>query len=162
MAATGRQIWLTAAALLAVGHCIAERIDPEIGRQIAAIQAIDNHAHPVLAPPLDVSDREFDALTVSSLEPQSDPVALRPDFPLLRTAWKALYGFDVPPPLDAQGIERLKGARKKVATEQGEHFPAWVLAQAGIGTMLANRVGMGRGVQPPQFRWVPYIGVFCP
>lgn len=157
MAASGKQIWLAAAAVLAAGHCFAERIDPEIGRQIAAIQAIDNHAHPVLAPPLDVSDREFDALPVASLEPQSDPVALRPDFPLLEAAWKALYGFDVPPPLDVQGIKQLQDARQKVATQQGEHFPAWVLAQAGIGTMLANRVGMGRGVQPPQFRWVPYV-----
>jgi hypothetical protein len=157
VAATGKVIWLTAAAVLAASQCFAERIDPQIGREIAAVQAIDNHAHPVLAPPLDVSDREFDALPVASLEPQSDPVALRPDFPLLGSAWKALYGFDVPPPLDAQGLDRLKDARRKMATRQGEHFPAWVLAQAGIGTMLANRVGMGRGVQPPQFRWVPYM-----
>jgi uncharacterized protein len=154
---TRKQIAVGVTALLAVGSCFAQGIDPAIGRQIAAIQAIDNHAHPVLAPPLDTSDREFDALPVSSLEPQSDPVALRPDFPLLGAAWKALYGFDVPPPLDAQGLERLNEARKRVAAQQGEHFPAWVLKQAGIGAMLANRVAMGRGVEPPQFRWVPYI-----
>jgi uncharacterized protein len=94
---------------------------------------------------------------VSSLEPQSDPVALRPDFPLLGAAWKALYGLDVSPPLDARGRKRLNEARKRVAAQQGEHFPAWVLKQAGIGAMLANRVAMGRGVEPPQFRWVPYI-----
>ncbi len=40
--------------------------------------------------------------------------------------------------------------------KQGENFPAWVLDQAKIGTMLANRVTMGRGVEPPRFRWVPY------
>jgi uncharacterized protein len=155
--ATRKQISLAVAALLAASLCVAQRSDPEISRQIAAIQAIDNHAHPVLAPPADTSDREFDALPVSSLEPQSDPVALRPDFPLLGTAWKALYGFDVSPPLDAQGLERLNDVRKKVAAQQGEHFPAWVIEQAGIDTMLANRVAMGKGVQPPQFRWVPYI-----
>jgi hypothetical protein len=71
--ATGKQIWLTAAAVLAAGHCFAERIDPEIGRQIAAVQAIDKHAHPVLAPPLDVSDREFDALPVSEIFPAWPP-----------------------------------------------------------------------------------------
>jgi hypothetical protein len=60
--ATRKQIAAGAAALLAASCCFAQRIDPEIGRQIAAIQAIDNHAHPVLAPPLDSSDREFDAL----------------------------------------------------------------------------------------------------
>ncbi|MDP9007810.1 MAG: amidohydrolase family protein [Pseudomonadota bacterium] len=64
--ATRKQIWLPMAALLAANYCFAQRIDPEIGRQIAAIQAIDNHAHPVLAPPFDISDREFDALPVSS------------------------------------------------------------------------------------------------
>jgi uncharacterized protein len=152
-----KQISVGVTVLLAASCCFAQKIDPEIGREIAAIQAIDNHAHPVLAPPLDTSDREFDALPVSSLEPQSDPVALRPDFPLLGAAWKALYGFDVPPPLDAQGLKRLNEARKKVAGQQGERFPAWVLEQAGIGAMLANRVAMGRGVEPPQFRWVPYI-----
>lgn len=154
---TRKQIWVGIAALLAAGCCFAQRIDPGIGRQIATIQAIDNHAHPVLAPPLDASDKEFDALPVSSLEPQSDPVALRPDFPLLGAAWKALYGFTDSPPLDAQGLKRLNEARKKISQQQGERFPAWVLEQAGIGTMLANRVAMGRGVQPPQFRWVPYI-----
>ncbi|MGO9426947.1 MAG: amidohydrolase, partial [Steroidobacteraceae bacterium] len=152
-----KQISLTLAGLLVVSSCFAQRIDPEIGRQIAAIRAIDNHAHPVLAPPLDTSDREFDALPVSSLEPQTDPVAMRPDFPLLRDAWKALYGFDVLPPLDAEGLKRLNAARKRIEAQQGERFPAWVLDQAGIGTMLANRVAMGKGVEPPRFRWVPYI-----
>jgi uncharacterized protein len=142
--------------LLAGGSSFGQQIDPSIARQIAAIQAVDNHAHPVLAPPLEKADKEFDALPASSLEPQSDPVASRPDFPLLGAAWKALYGFDTPPPLDADGITRLNKARARVKAQQGEHYPAWVLDQARIGTMLANRVTMGRGVEPPRFRWVPY------
>ncbi len=145
-----------AAVLLAASSCVGQRIDPAISRQIDSIRAIDNHAHPVLAPPLDKTDRDFDALPVVSLEPQSDPVALRPDFPLLGAAWKALYGFDTPPPLDANGVKRLEEARAQVKAQQGENFPAWVLDQAKIGTMLANRVTMGRGVEPPRFRWVPY------
>ncbi|MGA2190763.1 MAG: amidohydrolase [Steroidobacteraceae bacterium] len=157
MNTTRIRISLAMAALMAAGSCLAQRIDPGIARQIAAIQAIDNHAHPVLAPPLDASDREFDALPVASLEPQTDPVALRPDFPLLGAAWKALYGFDAPPPLDAEGLKRLNEARAKVEARQGGHFPAWVLDQARIDTMLANRVAMGKGVEPPRFRWVPYL-----
>jgi uncharacterized protein len=133
-----------------------QQIDPAIAQQISAIRAIDNHAHAVLAPPLDTTDRGFDALPVDSMEPQSDPVALRPDFPLLGPAWKALYGFDTPPPLDASGSKRLDEARTRIKAQQGEHYPAWVLDQAGIETMLANRVAMGRGVEPPRFRWVPY------
>ncbi|MGC2298969.1 MAG: amidohydrolase family protein [Acidobacteriaceae bacterium] len=139
------------------GDAAARAVDPGIAQAIDAIQAIDNHAHPVLAPPLDVSDREFDALPVSSLEAQSDPPALRPDFPLLRAAWKALYNFDTPPPLDAAGLQRLNNARARVRAPQGERYPAWVLDQAKTGVMLANRVAMGRGVEPPRFQWVPYV-----
>ena len=139
------------------GSCLAQQIDPEIARQIAAIQAIDNHAHPVLAPPLDASDREFDALPVDSLEAETDAIAVRPDFPLLGEAWRVLYGFNSPPPLDEQGMRQLNEARRQLATQKGEGFPAWVLDQSGIATMLANRVAMGKGVEPPRFRWVPYI-----
>lgn len=139
------------------GSCLAQQIDPEMAQQIAAIQAIDNHAHPVLAPPLDASDREFDALPVDSLEAETDAIAMRPDFPLLGDAWRALYGFNTPPPLDEQGMRQLNEARRRVATQKGEGFPAWVLEQAGISAMLANRVAMGKGVEPPRFRWVPYI-----
>jgi uncharacterized protein len=132
-------------------------IDPGIAQAIDATEAIDNHAHPVLAPPLDATDRDFDALPVSSMEPQSDPPALRPDFPLLGAAWKALYGFDMPPPLDAAGLQRLNEVRARVKQQHGEQYPAWVLDQAKTETMLANRVSMGRGVEPPRFRWVPYV-----
>jgi hypothetical protein len=135
----------------------AQQIDPEIASQIAAIQAIDNHAHPVLAPPLDASDKNFDALPVDSLEAESDAVAVRPDFPMLGEAWRALYGFTTPPPLDEHGMAQLDEARHRVAAQKGEAFPSWVLDQAGIGTMLANRVSMGRGVEPPRFQWVPYV-----
>jgi predicted TIM-barrel fold metal-dependent hydrolase len=50
-------------------------VDPEIAQQIAAIKAIDNHAHPPLPDP---ADQDFDALPVDNLEPQTDPVRLRP------------------------------------------------------------------------------------
>jgi hypothetical protein len=143
--------------LLLAGAAQAEQVDPEIARQIAGIGAIDNHAHPVLAPPAMATDREYDALPVESLEAQTDPVSMRPDYPLLGAAWKALYDVDLAPPLDAEGHRRLDEVRKQVETEQGERFPTWVLDRAGIGTMLANRVAMGYGVEPPRFRWVPYV-----
>jgi predicted TIM-barrel fold metal-dependent hydrolase len=40
--------------------------------------------------------------------------------------------------------------------EQGDNFPNWVLDRLGIETELANRVALGRGLQPPHFRWVPF------
>ncbi|MBZ5634618.1 MAG: amidohydrolase family protein [Acidobacteriia bacterium] len=50
-------------------------VDPQIAQQIAAIKAIDNHAHP---PRPDAADKDFDALPVEMLEAQTDPVRLRP------------------------------------------------------------------------------------
>ena len=132
------------------------KIDAGIAREIDTIWAVDNHAHPVLAPPAEATDREFDALPVDSLEPESTPPAFRPDDPQLTAAWKALWGFDGQPPLDATGMQQLNAARSRVKAREGANFPAWVLDQAHIGTQVGNRVAMGLGVQPPRFRWVPY------
>jgi predicted TIM-barrel fold metal-dependent hydrolase len=132
-------------------------IDPELARIIAAAPAIDNHAHPVLPPPNLATDRGFDALPVDHMEPQTDPAAWRPDNLQLGDAWKALWRFAEAPPLSADALKRLNGSREKIRAQQGERYDQWVLDQAHIGTMLANRVALGPGVQPPRFRWVPYI-----
>jgi predicted TIM-barrel fold metal-dependent hydrolase len=107
-------------------------VDPQLAAEISGIKAIDNHAHPVLAAP---GDREFDALPVDNMEPQSDSVAMRPG------AFKT--------PFTAES----KAAAKR---ERGNRYPAWVLDRMGVETMLANRVAMGTSVEPPRFRWVPY------
>ena len=132
-------------------------VDPQLGRLIAAVPAIDNHAHPVLPPPNLVSDRGFDALPVDSMEPETELAAWRPDSLQLGDAWRALWHFNEKPPLGADALKRLGAARDRVRTQKGEHYDEWVLEQAGIGVMLANRVSLGPGVQPPRFRWVPYL-----
>jgi predicted TIM-barrel fold metal-dependent hydrolase len=43
-----------------------------------------------------------------------------------------------------------------VMREKGEAYTGWVLDQIGTDIMLANRVAMGTGIEPPRFRWVPY------
>jgi hypothetical protein len=110
----------------------------------------------MLSPPSDATDREFDALPVDSMEPESDPLAWRPDFPPLSDAWRALFSFAGRAPLDATGMKALEVARAVVKKREGEHYSAYVLERAGIGTMVANRVAMGTGVEPPRFLWVPY------
>ena len=132
-------------------------IDPALARVLATTLAIDNHAHPVLPPPNLATDRGFDALPVDNMEPQTDPVAWRPDSPALTDAWKALWHFTEPPPLSADALKRLAAARDKLRAQHGERYDLWVLDQARIGTMLANRVALGPGAQPPRFRWVPYV-----
>ncbi len=72
----------------ALDHDINRDIDPDIAAQIAAIRLIDNHAHPVLPPPADATDREFDALPVDNMEPETDTVAWTPANPQIPLAWK--------------------------------------------------------------------------
>jgi hypothetical protein len=130
--------------------------DPALLRLIFSTPAFDNHAHPMLSPPADATDRNFDALPVDNMAPQTDPVAYRPDNPQLAGAWRALYGVNLHPPLDAAGTAQLDAARATVKAREGSHYSIWVLDQANIGTMVANRVAMGTGVQPPRFLWVSY------
>ena len=131
-------------------------VDPALARVIAETPAIDDHAHPMLAPPAMATDREFDALPVDNMAPQTDPVAWRTDYPPLSEAWAALWGYRGKAPLGVEAQKALEAARVRVRMREGTGFPEWVLRQAGIGTMLANRVAMGEGVQPPHFLWVPY------
>ncbi len=135
---------------------VEQAIDPGIAGHIAAVKATDDHAHPVLPPPAEASDRGFDALPVDNMEPETDTVAWRPDNPQLTLAWEALWNFAGTPPLDADGLKRLQAARGQVKAHEAAHFDEWVLDQAGIGTVLANRVALGPGIAPPRFRWVPY------
>ena len=151
------QIALAGAMLVAVSQVRAQEIDPAIASEIASLRAIDNHAHPVLSPHDDATDRNFDALPVDNMEPETDPLSWRPDFPPLADAWKALFGFSGQPPISPEALQQLEAARARVKQEHGAGYSAWVLDQAGEDTMLANRVSMGNGVQPPRFRWVPYV-----
>jgi uncharacterized protein len=132
-------------------------VDPQLRAFIQSIRAFDNHAHPVLPPPNDATDRNFDALAVDNMAPETDPVAWRADNPQLPAAWTALWGFKAAASLDTKGLNALESARARIKAREGSHYAEWVLDQAGIGVMLANRVAMGPGIQPPRFHWVPYV-----
>src|SRR5579872_5487501 len=120
-------------------------VDRDLAAEIGGIRAIDNHAHPVLYTPSgQPADRGFDALPVDNMEPQSDPVNLRPNAPAMAAARLALFGRD-------------NSARQRLMEQKRNAYPAWVLDQMGVDIMLANRVEMGPGIQPPRFRWVPYV-----
>jgi hypothetical protein len=125
---------LLALAAAGCARAPAPLVDPDLAAEIQNIRAIDNHAHPVrYTAPGEPPDRGYDALPVENLEAGSDPLNLRPGTPAAVEAHRALSGL----PKDAG-------------------YPARVLDRIGVDTMLANRVEMGPGIQPPRFRWVPY------
>jgi len=150
-------LFLLAAPVLAQQQpSVSRDIDPAIARVIATTPAIDNHAHPMLSPPDDAADRNFDALPVDNMAPQTDPVAWRADWPAQHDAWLALYGFNGTPPLTPEQSKQLDDARARVKAREGARYSQYILDKSGIGIMLANRVSMGSGVQRPHFLWVPY------
>lgn len=131
-------------------------IDPELARYIALVAAIDNHAHTVLPPPNDKTDRDFDALPVDSMVPQTDPIAFRDSNPALAAAWQALWNFSGKPPLAADALAKLQAARAAAKAREGTRYDTWVLDRVNVGVQLANRVTMGPGIERPRFQWVPY------
>src|SRR5947208_3019014 len=134
----------------------AQTADPQLLAEINKIKAIDNHSHPPKVVSPGEKDDDFDALPCDPLEP-SDPTTIsRPENPQYVAAWKALYHYpynDSSP----EHVRELLQTKQKVMQEQGDNFPNWVLDQLGIETELANRVAMGRGLQPPRFRWVSFV-----
>src|SRR5712672_3759584 len=107
-------------------------IAPTLATQLAAIPAIDNHAHPLLSPPAYATDRNFDALPVDNMEPDTDPAGLRPTLPALHEAWQAIFHFNGQPPLDADGLKQLEAAREATRREQGEKYATYILDRSNI------------------------------
>jgi predicted TIM-barrel fold metal-dependent hydrolase/GNAT superfamily N-acetyltransferase len=127
-------------------------VDKGLADYIAGIKAVDNHSHVNSTAP---NDTEFDALPLDNVPPFSMPARARPDSPAWFPALRALYGYEQRD-LSADHAASLRDATARVHSERGDKFPEWVLDQAGIEVMLANRIAMGPGLAPPRFRWVSY------
>ncbi len=131
--------------------------DAQLVAAIAKIKAIDNHAHPLrYVAPGEKPDDEFDALPLEAIGPIPLPVRLSPSNTEFIGAWRELYGYKHDD-MDEAHVAELLQTKQRVAREQGDKFPTWVLDQLGIQTMFANRVAMGRGLPPPRFRFVSFV-----
>jgi predicted TIM-barrel fold metal-dependent hydrolase len=130
--------------------------DPALVSEIARIKAIDNHTHVVRVVGAGEEDHEYDALPFELLEPFPPMVRLRPDNLEYTAAWRALFGYKYSDMTEAH-VRELGETKRRMMSERGDGYPAWVLDQLGIETMLANRISMGRGLTAPRFRWVSYI-----
>jgi predicted TIM-barrel fold metal-dependent hydrolase len=151
---------ITGALLLALAVWVPlapAQVDPVLARVIQATKAIDNHAHPLrYVGEGQPRDDEYDALPCDTLEQAPGPMRSRAENPEWIGAWHALYGYahtDMTP----EHVKQLVAAKQKTIRDHGEGYPAWVLDKMGIETMLANRVALGAGLQPPRFRWVTYV-----
>lgn len=132
-------------------------VDSALSAYIAAIRAIDTHAHPMLpvragAP----ADSEFDALPLDGIPPFGVPHRLMLADPIWHRAQEALYRV---PRAASDSLYRkaLTGAVASASAQRGPHFPEWALDQAGVDVMLANRVAMRPGLESPRFRWVSFV-----
>jgi predicted TIM-barrel fold metal-dependent hydrolase len=144
--------WMALAVAEVCGQVMA---DPSLSAEIDKIKAVDNHTHVSKVVGPGEFDRDFDALPCDVIEGGADPLAARPENPQFLEAWQMLYGYKHDDRERAH-VQELLAAREKVMREQGDNFPSWVLDRLGIEYMLANRVAMGRGLNPPRFLWVPF------
>ena len=137
--------------LAAVAHAsvtTAQDADPLLRTEILRIRAIDNHSHAMPAsPPGDLPKEPLGSAAFAY------PVRLRPHGPEYPRAWEALWSA-------TRGDQDLRArsaleTKWRIRREKGESYPAWVLDQAGIDTVLVNSEELGPGQTPPRFRWVP-------
>src|SRR5207237_2972296 len=136
--------------------------DPNLLVEINRIKAVDNHTHVPQVVSAGEKDDEFDALPCDPLDPSDVPNMARADNPLFLKAWQKLYGYKYND-RDAAHVRELLETKQRIAREQGDNYPAWVLDRLNIEYMLANRVAMGRGLNPPRFLWVPFDdALLCP
>jgi predicted TIM-barrel fold metal-dependent hydrolase len=131
-------------------------VDSGLVAYIASIRAIDNHAHPMRpvqagAP----ADSEFDALPLDGIPPFPLPWRLRLENPEWRAAQSALFNIPNTGSDDAFRAT-LHSRRAQELRARRDGYPSWVLDRAGIDVMLANRIAVGPGLQPPRFRWVAF------
>ena len=149
--------WIAGMAILlaAAAWTGAQTPDPSIMVEIREIRAIDNHSHPPRVVAEGERDDEFDALPCDPLEPTEANTMTRPENPMYLAAWKALWGYTYNDRSDVH-LKELLALKERVRQEQGDHYPAWVLDRLHIETEFANRVAMGRGLDAPRYRWVPF------
>jgi len=141
--------------LLLFRSVFAQTPDSGILSEAHHIQAIDNHSHPPKLVAPGAKDDDFDALPCDPISQIDPPFQTRPENPQMLKAWKALWAYPYKD-IDAEHAKAVVAAKQKIKQQQGDNYANWVLDQLGIQIQFANRVAMGRGLQSPRFRWVPF------
>lgn len=141
-------------ALVSAGAMVAQQPASSLADYIQSIPAIDNHAH-VAAPTL-ANDTGYDALPCEALRIAPAPASLVLRFnPDIAATWETLWGVHA----TSDNEEQIREVDARAAAARQQHgldFGVWVLQQANVATVLANRVAMAPGLKAPHFLWVPY------
>jgi predicted TIM-barrel fold metal-dependent hydrolase len=131
--------------------------DSSFARAVSQIRAIDNHTHAVrMLAPGDTVDPDIDALVCPSDEASPPPGRVGAGHPMIRQAWRAIYGYPYDDASPAH-LAELPALRARAWAAHPGTFPVWLLDQIGTETAFANRVAMGPGLEAPRYRWVPFV-----
>jgi uncharacterized protein len=133
----------------------AQEADPEIVRHIDSVKGIDNHAHVMAFDHR--ADKGYDQLRCAELatSPSSFLREILRFGPAQQAAVRTLYGYEMTDDREPS-IKKLQDTAAAMRQKNGDAHYAWVLQEAGIQTVLANRTAMAPELKLPQFRWVPY------
>ncbi len=150
-----RRTWIVGCAfLLSASGCAQPTVPADtLLPYIESIRAIDNHAHVVASSP--GQDTGYDQLRCDALAPAlSLPPANLRFGDDLSSAWKALYDVSGSAATDSL-LTKLKDRKDAARKAHGSQYHEWVLQQAGIDIVLANRVRMAAQLGA-HFRWVGF------
>jgi uncharacterized protein len=130
-------------------------LDAGIARDVASIQAVDQHAHPVAVGVELAGDPE------RPIQPYDVrlPLRMRPANDEYLDAWADLWGYEE---RDWSTSKLASVVDKKEATiaEKGDGYNVWVLDRLNIQTQIGIAPGPNPSLPPPRFRWCAFSDWF--
>ena len=126
--------------------------DPGIEREVWAVPAIDDHAHPMalgLEPEGDPTD---------PIQPYDYPLPLRlrQSNPEYLDAWTALWQYEHRD-FDEGHLGELLRRKESVREQHGARYNEWVLDQVNIDAMVSIGVTPSESLAAPRFRWCAHL-----
>lgn len=126
--------------------------DRGLQREIDAIPAIDQHAHPL---PLGMEEPGEPGKPIDPYDFPM-PLLIRADNPRYLSAWAALWDREHAG-WETADLSRLVKRKFAIIAEQGGRYNAWVLDQLNIEAMFAVGIEPEPTLPAPRFRWCAYV-----
>ncbi|MCO5066697.1 MAG: amidohydrolase [Rhizobiaceae bacterium] len=130
-------------------------LDAGIAADVAAVEAIDHHAHPMAL------GIELSGDPDQPIQPYDfgQPLRMRPDNPEYLDAWAGLWGYE-DRDWSLANLARLVERKEAVIAEQGADYNVWILNRLKIRTMIGIAPGPLASLPPPRFRWCAFSDWF--